>query len=468
MPNLIAFATRNNDGTTVGGLVVEHPPDWLDRGHSCSPRELRPQDADGNVRNVRAPLHGRMLFLCVSALVSLSAAYGEDWPEFRGPTGQGHSTTQHLPIEWSATRNIALKQSIPGEGWSSPVLVRGRIYLTTAVPASSDSGLSLRVLCLDAADGKIYWDSEVFKDTASRKHNKNSHASATPLIENERLYTHFGHYGTACLDLNGKVLWRNTSLAYPPVHGNGGSPAIVDDVLIFSCDGESDPFIAALNKQTGKVVWKVNRETKASKTFSFSTPLAITVNGQKQVISAGSGMVCALNPKTGREIWRVLYGEGYSVIPRPVSGNGLLFICTGFDRPTVIAVRPDGRGDVTDTHVVWTLARGAPNTPSPLLVGDELYLVSDAGIASCVDARTGKVHWQERVGGNYSASPVFADGRIYLQSEEGKGVVLKAGREFQKLAENPLNERSLASYAIGEGALFVRTEDYLFRIEAAR
>src|SRR5262245_33761775 len=466
MPNLIAFATRNNDRTTVGGIVVKRPPDLLEGGRSCSPRELRPQGAG---RNVHAPLHDRMFFLGVSALLTLlSAARGEDWTEFRGPGGQGHSTARNLPIEWSATRNIALKQSLPGQGWSSPVLYQGRIYLTTAVSEGSGSDLSLRALCLDAAEGKIQWDTEVFKVASSRKHNKNSRASATPLIENERLYAHFGHYGTACLDLNGKVLWRNTSLSYPPVHGNGGSPALVDDALIFSCDGESDPFVVALNKHTGKVLWKVSRKTGASKTFSFSTPLAITVKGQKQVISPGSGAVCAYDPKTGRELWRVRYGEGYSVIPRPVFGHELLFICTGFDRPTVIAVRPDGQGDVTDTHVVWTLARGAPNTPSPLLVGDELYLVSDAGIASCVDARTGKVHWQERVGGNYSASPVFADGRIYLQSEEGKGVVLKAGREFQKLAENPLNERSLASYAIGERALFVRTEDHLFRIEAAR
>lgn len=423
-------------------------------------------DASVMGRHCRAMLH-KSLPAAAAALCSLSLAYAaQDWPEFRGPTGQGQVTGGRLPLEWSSSKNVAWKQAIPGKGWSSPVLRNGRLYLTTAMPGEG-SGMALRTLCLDAASGKEIWNVEVFgggSNSPSKIHNKNSHASSTPLLTEDRLYVHFGHQGTACLDLGGKVLWRNTSLGYPPVHGNGGSPVLVGDALIFSCDGASDPFVVALDKDSGKQLWKTKRETDAKKKFSFSTPLVIEVNGQKQVISPGSGAVCAYDPRTGRELWRARYGEGYSVVPRPVFGHGLVFLSSGFDKPVVMAIRPDGRGDVTETHVAWTLTKGAPNTPSLLLAGDELYMVSDGGIASCVDAKTGKVHWQERVGGNYSASPIFADGRIYFQNEEGTGVVLKAGREFQKLASNALGERTLASYAAADGALFIRTEENLYKV----
>lgn len=398
-------------------------------------------------------------------LLIVTTAHGGDWPEFRGPTGQGHSTAHNLPLEWSGTRNVAWRQAIPGLGWSSPVLHDGRLYLTSAQGSNS---LSLRALCLLADNGKMLWNVEVFSPAAGQMHKKNSQASPTPLIEGNRLYVHFGPYGTACLDLKGNVLWRNTTLAYPPVHGTGGSPVLAGKALVFSCDGRSDPFVVALDKTSGQVLWKVRRDTQARSKFSFSTPLLITVKGQQQLISPGSGMVCALDPASGREIWRVRYGNGYSVVPRPVFGHGLVFIGTGFDQPSVLAIRPDGQGDVTDTHVVWKLSKGAPLTPSLLLAGDELYMVSDAGIASCVEARTGKVYWQERVGGNYSASPLFADGRIYLQSEQGTGVVLQPGRQFRKLAENALGARTLASYAVDDGALFIRTEEHLLKVTADR
>jgi outer membrane protein assembly factor BamB len=238
----------------------------------------------------------------------------------------------------------------------------------------------------------------------------------------------------------------------------------VGDALFFSCDGAADPFVIALDKRTGRELWRTPRRTKVQKTFSFSTPLVITVGGRMQIISPGSGAVCAYDPKTGRELWRVRYGEGYSVVPRPVYAHGLLFLSSGYDRPSVLAIRPDGEGDVTDTHVAWTSSRGAPNTPSMLVVGDELYFVSDAGIASCVDARTGKVHWSERVGGNYSTSPVHAGGRIYFQNEEGRTVVVKAGRSFAPVATNDLGGRTLSSWAVGTDAFYIRTGEHLFKV----
>jgi len=388
-----------------------------------------------------------------------------DWPQFRGPGGQGISNARNIPLNWGSSSNIVWRAEIPGVGWSSPVLRGGRLYVTTAVMATEKSNPSLRALCLDASSGKILWDTEVFVHTGSTNiHTKNSHASPTPVVEEDRLYVHFGHQGTACLDLDGKVHWRNTSLRYSPMHGSGGSPIVVDDALIFSCDGESDPFVAALNKKTGQIIWKTARTVDAKKKFSFSTPLVIHPNGRSQVVSPSSGAVYGYNPKDGRELWRVRYAEGYSVVPRPVFGHGLVFISTAFDNPEVMAIRPEEQGDITDTHVAWTLTKGAPKTPSMLLVGDELYFVSDGGIASCVDAKTGQVHWAERVGGNYSASPIFAAGRIYLQNEEGIGVVIAPGKTFQELARNSIGERTLASYAVTDGALFIRTEAHIYRV----
>jgi outer membrane protein assembly factor BamB len=284
------------------------------------------------------------------------------------------------------------------------------------------------------------------------------------LIAGDRVYVHFGHQGTACLDLAGKVLWRNVELGYPPVHGNGGSPVLVDGRLIFSCDGASDPFVVALDANSGREKWRFQRQADSDKRFAFSTPAVIEVNGRKQVITPGAGVVNALDPATGEEIWRVNY-DGYSVIPQPVFGHGLVFLSTGYDSPMILAIRPDGTGDVTETHVEWELKTGAPHTPSPLLVGDELYLIADRGVATCLDARTGEEHWQERVGGNYSASPLSADGKIFLQSEDGPTVVIKSGTTFEKIADTGFAERTLASYAIGDNALFIRTEKNLYRVE---
>jgi len=401
-------------------------------------------------------------------LAAASAAHGGDWPQFRGPTGQGLYEGK-LPVEWGPDKNVTWKVAVPGLGWSSPVIVAGRVYLTTAVPdgEGADAEYALRALCLDARSGETVWDREVFAEkvkTAPKIHSKNSHASPTPLVADGRLYVHFGHMGTACLDLDGRVLWRQTELRYQPVHGNGGTPIVVDDLLVFSCDGGDQAFVVALDRATGKVRWKTPRAVKHFKQFSFHTPLLIDVDGKKQIVSTGSGAVYAYDPADGKEIWRVRT-SGYSVIPRPVYGHGLVFVATGYDRPSLLAIRPDGQGDVTQTHVAWTMTRNAPHTPSPLLVGDELYVVSDGGVASCLEAQTGKVLWSERVGDAQSASPLCADGKVYFLSEGGLGVVVKAGPKFEVLARNDVRERTLASYAAAEGALYLRTDQHLYRIE---
>jgi outer membrane protein assembly factor BamB len=392
------------------------------------------------------------------------------WPEFRGPGGQGHSTATGLPLEWAPDKNVVWRAALPGVAWSSPVVANGKIFLTDAAPLDSkdpDAGVSLRVTALTAATGKVAWDREIFRLTdpqALRKHDKNSHASPSPVYEKGRIYAHFGHHGTACVDETGKVLWSTQENRYPPVHGTGGSPVIVDDLLIFNTDGASDPAVLALDKATGKVRWKAPRPMTPASKFSFSTPLLITVKGRPELISAGSGIIQALNPKDGTEIWHVLTGNGFSVVPRPVFAQGLLFLSSGYQQPTGYAIRPDGAGDVTATHVAWTLTKRVPLNPSMLVVGEELYMLADSGVFSCVDAKTGQVHYEERLLGSSSASLLSADGRIYAIDEQGKSAVVKPGKTFELLATNELQERTLASMAVCDSDLLVRTEKALYRI----
>lgn len=400
--------------------------------------------------------------LCMN-LISVSVL-AEDWSGFRGPTQQGLSQAKGLPTRWDQKSNIIWKQAIPGQGWSSPVVVGGSLFLTSAVPTDK-AGHQLLALSFDAKTGAEQWRTEVFKEdpSAPKIHGKNSHASPTPLVESGRIYAHFGHQGTACLDLAGKVIWSTHELSYPPRHGNGGSPVLVDDLLIFSADAETDPFLAALDKNSGKLRWKVARESDSAKKFSFSTPLVITVNGKKQLVSPGSNVVGGYDPTNGKLLWWVRF-NGYSVVPRPVYAHGLVFFSTGYDHAKLLAVDPTGQGDVTETHLKWTQARNAPNTPSPLVVDDLLYVVSDGGIVSCLEPATGKAVWQKRLGGDFSASPIYADGKIYLTNELGVTFVCAPGRECKILAENDLGERSLASPAAIEGALFLRTQEHLYCI----
>jgi outer membrane protein assembly factor BamB len=363
------------------------------------------------------------------------------------------------------------KAELPGRAWSSPIVVGDRIFLTNAVGDKDSTDphdtFSLRVLALNAADGKVIWDTEVFRIENPQTlgvHGKNSYASPTPIFEDGRIYAHFGHLGTACVDENGKLVWKTNELGYKPVHGNGGCPVLVNDLLVFNADAGDAPFIIALDKQTGKVRWKIPRTSDAKKKFSFCTPLVIEVNGEKQIISPGSNVVSALNPKDGSEIWRVRY-DGYSVVPRPVFGHGLLYLSTGFDHASALAIRPDGKGDVTDTHVAWKLDKGSPLTPSMLLVDKDIYMVSDQGIVSCVDAVSGTVHWQERVSRVTSASPLYADGKIYIQDELGSGYVLKPNSaSLELLARNDLGDKSLASPAVWKDKLLIRTQSALWCI----
>lgn len=300
-----------------------------------------------------------------------SACMAADWPIFRGPQGDG-VIDQSLPTEWGDNKNIAWRTEIPGEGWSSPVTAGNRIYLTAAIPSGerdeeqTKQAYKLALIIIDATSGKILKTIPIMEQTGERPariHRKNSHASPTPVIDGDRIYVHFGYQGTACLNLRGEVLWKNRDLYFKPTHGNGGSPVLAAGNLIFTCDGDAEPKIVALNAANGQLAWSTVRPVSAKKTFSFCTPTVIEVDGQLQVIAPGSDCVLALDPATGETIWDVRY-VGYSVVPKPSYHRGLVFISTSFDSSKMLAIRPTGRGVVTDTHVAWQFDRNVPKTPS--------------------------------------------------------------------------------------------------------
>jgi outer membrane protein assembly factor BamB len=401
---------------------------------------------------------------CVACMLACVAIVnGEDWPAFRGPAGDGHSLERGLPAEWSETRNVVWKTAVPGQGWSSPVIAGDRVWLTTAEDAAGGGDVVLRAIAFELASGKIAVNAELFRiGRSSPRHSKNSFASPTPILAGDRVYVHFGSEGTAALNTKGDILWK-TRLDYNPQHGAGGSPVLYNDLLIINCDGLDVAYVVALDAQTGKVRWKANRHEPVGQ--AYTTPLVIRVGERDQVVSVGAHHTIAYDPRTGKEIWRVGYGDGFSNVPRPVYGHGMVYITTGFFQPELMAVRVDGAGDVTRSHVAWTLKRSVPLTPSPVLVGDEIYTISDNGIATCLDAKAGTILWQERLGGNYSASPVYADGRIYFVNEEGVATVVAPGRTaLRRLAVNALDGGTLASIGIARGSLFIRTQSNLYRI----
>lgn len=393
------------------------------------------------------------------AVALRAIGHAEDWPQFRGPGGQGHSTERGVPLEWSPTRNILWKTPVPGRGWSSPIVAAGRVWLTTATDGRDGA---LRLLSYELESGREVLNVEVFRIGSARLLNdKNSHASPTAVADADRVYVHFGDQGTAALTMDGRVLWK-TRLAHQTQHGGGASPIIHGELLIVNCDGADSAFVVALDKNTGKLRWKTSRRQPWSQ--AYTTPLVIRHGEQEQVVSVGASHAVAYEPLTGKEIWRVTYPGGFSNVPRPVTAHEFVYITTGFHQPSLLAIRPGGSGDVTRSHVAWSLNRGVSLTPSPLIVGDELYMVSDAGILSCVDAKTGAFVWQHRLRGAYSASPVFVDGRVYFQSEDGVTTVIAPGRALKILAVNALEEPTLASMAVASGSLFMRTAGHLYRI----
>ena len=409
------------------------------------------------------------IFLIAHSLVT-STLTADDWPDFRGPRGDGHGAAADLPLRWSESENIRWKVAIPGRGWSSPVVWGEQIWLTTAL----EDGRRLFALAVDLQTGRIEHNLQVFEVAEPQPIDPtNSYASPSPVIEDGRVFVHFGTYGTASIDTaHGRIVWSRRDFPVDHQKGPGSSPVLFEDLLIFQCDGNDVQYMVALDKETGRIAWRTQRSVDLSRRHadfrkSFSTPLIHVMEDGAQLISTAAGAVYAYDPHTGRELWRVRY-DGHTNVARPVADDRVALINTGFPRPELWAVRLGGLGDVTDTHVLWQLRRGVSTKPSPILVDGRLFMVTDAGgIVTCLDAATGRILNTRRLGGNYAASPIFADGRIYWFDEAGQTTVTSADERLHVLAENQLEEGCLASPAVSGRALVMRTRRHLHRIERA-
>lgn len=406
------------------------------------------------------------ILLCISNY----AIAAESWSQFRGPRGDGHTDATNLPLHWTEKKNIAWKTAIHDRGFSSPVIWGKQIWLTTA----TEDGKKLFAVCVDKDNGKVLHDLHLFNVAKPQRITReNTYASPTPVVGRGRVFLHFGTYGTACVDTtNGKVLWQRRDLNCDHEAGAGpaSSPMLVGNSMVVHVDGRDVQYIIALDIATGKTVWKTPRSLDYSKfpvrdCKAYCMPMLVPRGEGQQLISPAGRGLYAYKPKTGKELWRMRH-RGWSVAPRPIYGHGLIFAIIDRDRPELWAIRPDGNGDVTDTHIVWSEARGMPQRSSPLLVDDLLYLINRGGIATCLEAKTGKVIWKERLKGAYSASPIYAKGRLYLFSETATTTILRPGRKLGVLATNALaSQPLLATPAVDGNAFIIRTGGYLYRIE---
>lgn len=413
--------------------------------------------------------HFTLCLLATLLLPGLPAICQAQWPQFLGPDGQSHSDASGIPLHWSESESVAWKTAIPGQGWSSPVIASGQIWMTSA----QDDGKSLHALCLDQKSGRLLFDVEVLTtDNVGPKHTQNGYASPTPVLDGKHAYVHFGPRGTACLDLKGKILWKNTELPFELPQGAASSPILHEDKLILVCDGTDVQFIAALDKMTGKVIWKTTRkhlERVKDRGFfkmAYATPLIVEANGVTQLISSGSEHVAAYDIETGEEIWWHPY-IGFSIVGRPSHGNGLFYIVGSVaqDHHCIYAIKPGAKGEVKEENLAWKNPDGIGHVPSPLLYGREIYVVDDEGTAQCLDAMTGKVTWKERLGGRFRCSPLQIRNHIYFVNQDGKTTILEAGREFKVLGTNQLEGTFLASPAVADRSLFLRSDTHLYRIE---
>lgn len=409
----------------------------------------------------------RAFFCFVLLLFAARALAADNWPQFRGPGGDGMSDAKGLPLEWAEGKNVRWKTPIHGKGWSSPVIWGDKIWLTTATP----DGKEMFAICVDRESGKVLhglkmWDVE----SPGFCPEMNSYASCTPVIEEGRVYVHFGSYGTACLNSEtGEVLWQRRDLPCDHFRAPASSPILFENLLILQFDGFDHQYVAALDKNSGEDVWRSDRKLTYEKDDgdikkAFSTPQVIEAAGALQLISPSAAATQAFDVRTGKEIWRVQHG-GMNAAARPLFFNGRVFVNSGYGGERLLAVRPDGQGDVTATHVDWKFAKSVPTRPSHLIADGLMFMVSDQGVATCLNANSGDEVWTDRLTGDYSASPICAEGRIYFCDEKGVTRVISAGPEFELLAENKLDEGCMASPAVAGKAIYLRTRTHLYRVE---
>ena len=431
--------------------------------------------------------------ICLTTVIALPLQFtqaDEIWPQWRGPQGQGHaSTTREIPISWSESNNVVWKTPLQGKGWSSPVLDSRHIWMTTAIesevteeqrnarlagirnpkPLQVSGPVTMRAQCVDRENGQIVHDIALFTSAEPQPiHSLNSYASPSPLLNGERLFCHFGDYGTVCLNTqSAHIEWINRDIHLNHENGPGSTPVLWKDLLIVHCDGSDTQYVVGLNQKTGAIVWNTARSgTMAEKPDfrkAYGTPVIVPINGKDTLISPAADWLYAYDPATGQELWKVSYGVlGFSVVPRPVVSHGMAILSTSFMKPELLAIDLGEHGD--EPAITWRQKRGAPSIPSPLVVRDRLYVVSDKGIMSCFDVKTGEEQWASRLGGNFSSSPLFADGRIYVCNREGTTFVIQPGNEYALLSTNQLDGQIFATPAAVNDSLYLRTDTSLYRI----
>ena len=419
-----------------------------------------------------------------------AARAGDSWPGFRGPTADGRSDAQNLVTTWSEKENIRWKAAIHGKGWSSPVVLGKQVWVTTADEVPAEKGpppkkgdppanpvkeVSFFAVCVDRETGKVIRDIKLGTEQNPQYcHPFNSYASSTPFVEEGRLYAHFGSHGTWCVDTaTGEVLWERRDFKCDHFRGAASSPVVHGEHVYLIFDGFDLQYVVALDKATGKTVWKTDRKINYGKNNNngdfkkaYATPALVEISGKQQLVCPSAACTIAYEPKTGAELWRIAH-DGMNGSARPVMGNGLMYLTSGHNK-VLLAIAPGGTGMLGAEVVKWQTNKSVPSRPSLLLDGALLFLVSDDGLASCLDATTGKEHWHHRLGGEFSASPVLAGGLIYCCNQSGRTFVLAASKTFGVEAENRLGEGTepifMASPAVAGNDLFLRTKSHLYAV----
>jgi outer membrane protein assembly factor BamB len=427
----------------------------------------------------------RFRFTVLAAiLVSASTVHAENWPQFRGPGGQGVSSETGVPVTWTATANVAWKTDLGGAGHSSPIVWNDRIFLTLfretpggswaitrAINRRLRRGITvtghLFVVCLDRTSGRVLWEREVAVPALEEVHADSNPAAPTPVTDGSAVYVYFGSFGLLAFDFAGHRIWERRFGPFPNEHGSASSPIVHGNALILNCDTEGDDFLLAVDKRTGKTLWQTKRDSARG----WSTPAIWSAGGRDVIVINGDSRIAAYHPATGREEWTVDSVSG-RIVPTPVSARGLLFVAASSpgESAFLAAIRPDGHGNITSTHVAWRHDRAAPFLPSPIVVDDYLFTVRSGGVMTCLEAASGTLVWQSRLpaSGTYFASPVAVEGRIYIINEDGQATVVAAKPAFELLGSSDLGQRTMASPAVSGGQMFIRTGTHLWAIGRAR
>ncbi len=392
-----------------------------------------------------------------------TSAFAGDWPCWRGPRGDGVTDETNVPLRWSATDNVAWKVPIPGWGHSSPIVCGKRVFVTTYV----EDGNRRVLMCLDRSSGKALWEKTVVTAPPEKKHNLNSYASGTPATDGKHVWSAFLQASdiiVTCHDIDGNEVWRKSPGTFSSVHGFCSSPVLYKDMVILNCDQDAVAWIVAFDKATGAERWRTDRPNR---TRSYCTPTIFQAAGKKQMVLSGSKCVASYDPDTGKQHWLV-DGPTEQFVAGVIFTDDMFFVTGGYPELHIIAIRPDGAGNVTNTHIAWRGTEGVSYVPSPVAHGHYFFVVDDRGQGSCFEAKTGKRMWKQKLGRHHSASAVAAGGHLYFLDDDGRMFVVKAGPQFEVLARNDLGEECYASPAISDGQIFIRTLGNLFCIGTTR